>query len=331
MDLDKIWRGKKYDFTVGGYVVANQFLVVEEFPETGRTVWVKNLDYDKIYFGGPAMNITYCLGKLGSRVLPVMSHVNEGKKKELAALLESVGAPAYALEDPVPGSSGVGLMVQDSHGNHIAFACRNEPGMMCGPPRVMEKEFFTECACAVLTVSLAQNAKTFLDGVKRYHTRLAFSMKLDERCFPKEILQEILWEAEILFMNEVECGYLVDLFGLEKIEELFITGDAVILVVTRGEAGSTVFHKDQMGRVLEERIPVTACRKTVDATGAGDAYVAGFLYGLSRGKNIRTCGQYGSTLASFIFEKMGSMTNAPTLEMLMERNSRRADVEGGEE
>jgi len=320
---------KWYDFTIAGYVVANQFLVVDEIPELGRTVWVKNPDYSRIYFGGPAMNITYCLGKLGSRVLPVMSHVNDEKKGELVSLLTSVGASVEALEDPVPGSAGVGLMVQDRHGNHIAFACRNEEGMKSGPPRAMEESYFTKCSWAILTVSQAHNARAFLEGVKRYHTPLVFSMKIDEKCFPEQILREILWEAEIIFMNEVECRYLEELFGFRDIRVLFEDGNADVIVVTRGERGSTVYHRDHRGALRCEEIPVTACEKMVDATGAGDAYVAGFMYGLNMGEDMVTCGQYGSTLASFIFEKMGSMTNAPTLEMLLERNSRRPDVRGG--
>ena len=36
--------------------------------------------------------------------------------------------------------------------------------------------------------------------------------------------------------------------------------------------------------------------KTIDATGAGDTYAAGFIYGLSLGMPLEACGKIGSKL-----------------------------------
>jgi sugar/nucleoside kinase (ribokinase family) len=44
----------------------------------------------------------------------------------------------------------------------------------------------------------------------------------------------------------------------------------------------------------------------VDATGAGDMYAAGFLYGFVRGKPIEQCGRIGSIVASEVISHMGS-------------------------
>ncbi len=52
-------------------------------------------------------------------------------------------------------------------------------------------------------------------------------------------------------------------------------GDAKLAVVTRSEKGCVVVSKSDMVAV-----PAAPIRKLVDATGAGDLFAAGFLFGL---------------------------------------------------
>jgi ribokinase len=51
--------------------------------------------------------------------------------------------------------------------------------------------------------------------------------------------------------------------------------------------------------------------KPVDKTGAGDAFSAGFLYGLVRGKDLCECGRLGNFVASRCIEKIGARTGLP--------------------
>jgi ribokinase len=56
--------------------------------------------------------------------------------------------------------------------------------------------------------------------------------------------------------------------------------------------------------------------KVVDTTGAGDAFDAGFLYGLIRGKNLYECGRIGNFVASRCVMKMGARAGLPRLKDL---------------
>ena len=49
----------------------------------------------------------------------------------------------------------------------------------------------------------------------------------------------------------------------------------------------------------------------VDATGAGDMYAAGFIYGFVRGKPIEQCGKIGSIVASEVITHMGPRPLVP--------------------
>ncbi|MEM2517830.1 MAG: PfkB family carbohydrate kinase, partial [Candidatus Bathyarchaeia archaeon] len=51
-------------------------------------------------------------------------------------------------------------------------------------------------------------------------------------------------------------------------------------------------------------------------TGAGDAFCAGFLYGLSNNKSLKECAKLGNFVASRCITKMGARTGLPRLEEL---------------
>jgi ribokinase len=56
----------------------------------------------------------------------------------------------------------------------------------------------------------------------------------------------------------------------------------------------------------------------VDKTGAGDAFCAGFLYGLVKGKDLYECGRIGNFVASRCIEKIGARAGLPRASDLKE-------------
>ena len=63
-------------------------------------------------------------------------------------------------------------------------------------------------------------------------------------------------------------------------------------------------------------------KKVVDTTGAGDAFCAGFLYGLVRGQNLYECGRLGNFVAARCIEKVGARKGLPNLSALEDSSKR---------
>ena len=76
------------------------------------------------------------------------------------------------------------------------------------------------------------------------------------------------------------------------------------------EAGLVVCTRSGADVVLargDERVVVPVERVTpVDATGAGDQFAAGFLFGLARGRDLETCGRMGCVAAREVIGHMGA-------------------------
>ena len=105
--------------------------------------------------------------------------------------------------------------------------------------------------------------------------------------------------VDVLFANESEiCAlYQTDFDGaLEAVR-----AHCEIAALTRSERGSVVVAHGKAHTIAAR--PVKA---VVDTTGAGDLYASGFLFGLSRGLDLPTCGQLGSIAAAEVISHVGA-------------------------
>ncbi len=105
--------------------------------------------------------------------------------------------------------------------------------------------------------------------------------------------------VDILFANEAEITALYERNTFEEAASA-ARQDVALAVLTRSEAGSLILQDEQTVQVAAEPVAV------VDTTGAGDAYAAGFLAGLTSGKSLETCGRMGSIAAAEIISHYGA-------------------------
>ncbi len=103
--------------------------------------------------------------------------------------------------------------------------------------------------------------------------------------------------VDILFANEEEAKSFTGLEPEEALHE--IAKDCEITIVKVGKNGSMIKTGDEVVRVGV--IPA----KALDTTGAGDAYAAGFFYGLTQGHNMETSGKIAAMVSGKVVEVMG--------------------------
>jgi sugar/nucleoside kinase (ribokinase family) len=140
-----------------------------------------------------------------------------------------------------------------------------------------------------------------LELSKRTGARVALSLS-DEWCVDRhhaEFIALIGGEAKIIFANETEILRLFEVKDFGAAVERAVGIDA-LFAITRSEKGSVIVHGKE--RIVQRAYPVS---KVVDATGAGDAYVAGFLYGLTRGQSLARCADLGSRAATLVIQQVG--------------------------
>jgi sugar/nucleoside kinase (ribokinase family) len=116
-------------------------------------------------------------------------------------------------------------------------------------------------------------------------------------------------QIDIVFANESEICSLYETPDFEVAREA-ARADCEIAVLTRSERGCVILKGDETVSVPAH--PVT---KVVDATGAGDLFAAGFLYGLTSGRPVDQCGRLGALAASEVLQHLGARPETKLAEL----------------
>merc|ERR1712061_649647 len=128
----------------------------------------------------------------------------------------------------------------------------------------------------------------------------------------KAVINELLPHVDFLFGNETEAQTWAETEGWETTDVAFIATRLSLIptaksrkrtvVITQG-ADPTIVAVN--GHVTQHPILPLAKEKLVDTNGAGDAYVGGFLAGLSKGLAVDACCKAGAYAASVIVQHSG--------------------------
>lgn len=116
----------------------------------------------------------------------------------------------------------------------------------------------------------------------------------------KSFQELIARDIDILFANEKELKslYLAPTFddAMQRARR-----EVELAVLTRSEAGSVIVTNDEFHVVEAEKVA-----QVVDATGAGDLYASGFLFGMTHGRSLSECGRLGSLAAAEVISHLGA-------------------------
>jgi ribokinase len=123
-------------------------------------------------------------------------------------------------------------------------------------------------------------------------------------------LEPMIRRTLVLMPSLKEIELLTGTSDYKKGAEVLLEKGVGIVAVKLGSKGCYV--TDGKENHLIEAFKV----KVVDTTGAGDAFCAGFLYGLINGKSLLECGRIGNFVASRCIMKIGARTGLPKLKDL---------------
>lgn len=141
-----------------------------------------------------------------------------------------------------------------------------------------------------------------------------FCVEMHREAFLEFIPQEV----DILFANEAEAQSMFPGESIDHIIERF--GEwTQLTALTLSEHGSKIIHGQDI-----YTIPPKPVDRVTDATGAGDLYAAGLLYGLTHGMDMPSSGALASACASHIIQQLGARSMQPLTGLLQDETIRAA-------
>lgn len=264
----------------------------------------KRIKTDGRVLSGCSTNAALALAKLGRKVALVGS-VGPDYRDVFAADLAKYGIAARPL--PSAETGGFSLIYYDDYGNrHLDLLGRADP------ITAVPDDLLASAEAVLIGPILKEISFDLIQDIRRRFDGLFF-------CDPQGLLrgagdsgriyhekpdgiEAILGLFDIVKPNELEAKVLT---GIDCRRDPFAAARIIkgwgpkLVIVTLAELGSVIYD----GRQFIEIPPYPV--DLVDATGAGDTYMAGFTFARLEGQSLRECGTFASCVSSLMIEQVG--------------------------
>lgn len=291
-----------YDVIGFGAINLDKLFRVERVAAAGEESFI--VDHDEAP-GGSAANTIVGLARLGVRVGYIGKTAEDREGRVLLKSFTAEGVDVQGVVVSKVGRSGVVMGFVDRAGERALYV----------DPRVNDTLRFDE-----IPLDYARNTEflhvTSFVGETPFHAQRQLLDMISEVKLsfdPGELyirkgmaaMRSFLKRSHVVFPNESELRLLTGLdfrAGAKKLR----TEGAEIVAVKLGERGCYITNGEEEHTVDAYHVEV------VDTTGAGDAFCAGFLYGLIEGQNLYECGRLGNFVASRKIGRSGARAGLPS-------------------
>lgn len=297
---------------IGEFFIDEVFTEFSSFPKAGEESFARR--FQREVGGGAA--ITACgLARLGVQV-NVLGAIGKADGRWVVDRLTSFGV----------NCSGLRFQPDEPTGITISASTREDRAFFSYYGANHKLESLLDQAEMKDTLGSARHVHFACAPDAALHTRLFAA--LDRRCRVSIDVQShvswltqpeslnILRHCDVFFPNEREGGWISS--AAEPHEILLRLRDRGLRGVglkLGGKGAALLWRRRQF---LADPIPV----ETVDTTGAGDCFNAGFIYAWLRGYDPQRCLQIANICGALSTRAMGGIQGFPTLSELAEYESR---------
>lgn len=273
----------------------------------------------KLSFGGDALNEAVVLSQLGADVELISKVGNdEAGKRVLDFLKEKEVSRKIKVEEGL--ETGINIVLIDESG---------ERRFLTNPDSSLRKlseediiKYLDEAGDIVCLASMFVSPLLDIRAMERIFQKIKSKperiLVADMTAAKKgETIADIaclLKYIDYIIPNEIEAEQLTGEKDVFRSAEMFMEHGASCVIIKRGKQGCLIKSHNQ-----EIEIPAYPNAKAIDTTGAGDSFVAGFIWGLKNGMSLEECGRFGCAVASCTVEKMGANTASESVELPMKR------------
>lgn len=298
--------------------VQDDFLVKHDIPK-GSMMLIDAVQADNLYnqmgqtrqvSGGSAANSVAVMANLGAKTAFIGAVADDEIGKVFAHDMTGIGVDFYGFvhqrttESSVPTGRCHILVSPDAQRTmctHLGVA-----GNI--PIAALDEHLISDASLVYVEGYLWDQAGTkesirhALKYAQKVGTKTALTFS-DVFCVAghrDEFKELISSQVDIVFANEAE---IMTFFEVSKFDDALqaMRQYTNLFAITRGEKGAVIVHQDVV-HIVDGIAP----EKLLDTTGAGDAFAAGFMYGLTHGLSYVNSAELGCSCASKIISHFGA-------------------------
>jgi sugar/nucleoside kinase (ribokinase family) len=305
-----------YDVACLGILVADAIAkTVDEVPERGKLQPVEQIS---LHTGGCAMNASLDLAKLGMKPAILGKVGSDAFGEFIVSTLKKEGINTDGLVVKEGINTSASLVMVTSSGERTFLHCFGSNADLC-----YEDINFDIIRDSKILFVGGTNLMPRFDGIpcgkvvkkaKEMGVYTALDTAWDASGKWMETVEPSLPYLDLFIPSYDEARMIAGKSDPEEIADVFLAMGTGLAVIKLGKEGC--FIKSRDGE--KYKIPTYTDIKAVDATGAGDSFVAGFLTGILQGWSLYKCGKFANAVGTHCVMEVGASTGIRSMEDILE-------------
>jgi len=271
--------------------------------------------------GGSAANTIYGLAKVGVRTGFVGAIADDAQGKACLSDLQRINVDTTHIRIKKTKKTGIALCITDELGRRAIYLLPGANSVLNSQD--IDANYLSQAE--IVHFSSFVDEKQFIIQAKLLKklsgsVKISFAPGMLYAGRGMQALSPLLQKTDVLFINKDELENLTGENLVAGAKECLKQGCQVV-VVTLGKGLSLEAGRVMTGYICDKdheyRVESSAALAgQLDSTGAGDAFAAGFLFGLIKQRKLDECGQLGDTMARFVMKEAGARQGLPSLHTL---------------
>ncbi|MHA1650994.1 MAG: carbohydrate kinase family protein [Candidatus Helarchaeota archaeon] len=300
-----------------GAALVDMVALIDKFPGIDEEIFVPKLE---LMGGGSAANFAIACTRLGLKTgfIGKLGKDAFGEKLIKDFHAENVDTQGVVYTSEIP--TGVCYAAVDKNGNRILYAFSGAANVL--EPEDLKEDFVK--SFRILHLASLRNLRPLVRAariVKDLPTRVCLNpgaLIVDQGL---KVVEPLLNLTDIFIGSQ---GEVKRLFQTENLSDglMQLLNYVEIAVITQGGEGCLIATRNLQYQVPAEKV------KVVDTTGAGDAFSAGFIWGLLRYNfdysKLEICGKIGNLAAASCIQQVGArqglLTKKELEQILKDKN-----------
>ncbi len=296
---------QQFDLVTLGILVFDLFgKPIEEFPEKGTSLYFDTL---QMHPGGCAYNTGVVAARLGLDVAIVGKLGEDAFGDTIASHLESEGISLNGISRTESESTSSSFIMVPEDGQRRIYTYYGANSSLC-----LEDIDFDLLSQSRIVHIAGASMLPKLDGgpmkallQKAQEAGVTTSMDPVIKPDMRDSIVQCLPYLDIFLPNSEESFYITGYEDPEKQIRFYIDSGVKTAGIKMGHKGSLISDGDKLYRIGVYDVPV------VDTCGAGDAFVAGFLYGTLQGWDTLKTAHFATATSGKSIGAIGTTTAAP--------------------
>ena len=260
--------------------------------------------------GGSAVNFAVAMARLGisSGLISKVGSDEAGRFLREGLKQEGVDIKHLKRED---GTTGTIFVIVDRNGQRTMLSFRGINVRLL--PEEILREYIEGSRLlhvsgySLLRAPQCDAALTAMKYAKEANVRISLDPSPLVRLVERKLVAEALELVDLLLPNEAEAKYLSRKRNIRDAGRTLLEKGTSIVAMKLGPKGCLVMDEND-----EFHVPAFNV-ESIDTTGAGDAYNAGFLAGHLKGWNLKRSAEFANAAAALKTMKGGARNGLPRI------------------